>query len=165
MKFELRNFHIGPIQEILASRHSEIITGAGGDTIDLMHSVTQLNKEEEHVAYRARWTGGQYATIYDRNWTIGDLLGFEAGKFYDVGEYALYDVTVSFKGKTRTYRALALFHNPYGSGDTLKPSFWDSVVGSGGTLTTPGRKSALPSDKRPQRKSKPPLSRCPRVIM
>ena len=135
LQFELGNFQVGPIQDILSSRHSEIITGASGDTIDLVQTVTQLNKEEEHVAYQARWTTGQYASIYDPHWTIRDLLGFEAGKFYDVGEYALYDVTVSFKGKTRAYRALSLFHNPYGSTENLKPSFWDAVVGSGGSLT------------------------------
>src|SRR6266480_8109753 len=134
LKFELSNFQVGSIQEILNSRHSEIITGPSGETIDLVPSITQLNKEEEHVAYQARWTTGQYASIYDPGWTVGDLIGFEANKFYDVGEYALYDVTVSFKGKSRSYRALALFHNPYGSTENLKPTFWDTVVGSGGTL-------------------------------
>jgi len=154
LKFELGNFRVGAIQEILNSRHSEIITGASGDTIDLIHSVTQLNKEEEHVAYEARWTTGQYASIYDPQWTIGDLLGYEANKFYDVGEYALYDVTVSFKGKTRTYRALALFHNPYGSVENLKPSFWDAVVGSGGSLTQAWNEKRLPvGQKAPSTKS------------
>jgi hypothetical protein len=135
LRFELRNFHVGPIQEILSARHSEIVTGATGEVIDLIHSVTRMNKEEEHVAYRARWTTGQYASVYDRYWTIGDLIGYEANRYYDVGEYALYEVTVSFQGKTRTYRALALFHNPFGSVEKLKPSFWDAVVGSGGSLT------------------------------
>ncbi len=135
LQFELGNFRLGPIQEILSSRHSEIITGGSGEIIDLMQTVTQQDKGEERVAYQAKWTAGQYASIYDPNWTIRDLLGFEAGKFYDVGEYALYDVRVSFQGKTRAYRALALFHNAHGSTRNLKPSFWDSVVGSGGSLT------------------------------
>ena len=135
LQFELGNFRVGPIQEILSSRHSEIITGGGGEIIDLMQSVTQVNKGEEHVAYQAKWGAGQYASIYDPSWTIRDLLGFEAGKFYDVGEYALYDVKVSFQGRTRVYRALALFHNAHGSTKNLKPSFWDSVVGAGGSLT------------------------------
>lgn len=148
LKFELGNFQVGSIQEILNSRHSEIITGPSGETIDLVHSVTQLNKEEEHVAYQARWTTGQYASIYDPGWTVGDLLGFEANKFYDVGEYALYDVTVSFKGKSRSYRALALFHNPYGSAENLKPSFWDTVVGSGGTLNEVWREKRPPVGQR-----------------
>ena len=135
LKFELRNFRVGPIQEILGARHSEIKTGMSGEIINLTRAVTQLNKEEEHVAYEAEWMPGQFAPIYDKQWTIGELLGYEPGLYYDVGEYAAYEVTVSFKGKTLTYRALALFHNPYGASDELKPSFWDSVVGIGGALT------------------------------
>jgi hypothetical protein len=135
LRFELHNFRTGPIPEILPALHREIQTNAAGEIIDITRSVTQLNKEEEHVAYRAEWTTGQYASGYDPYWTIGDLLGFEPNLYHDVGQYALYDVTVSFQGKTRTYRALALFHNPYGSTKNLKPSFWDGVVGSGGVLT------------------------------
>lgn len=135
LRFALSNFRIGPIQEILGTLHLELITGASGEIIMLTRSITQLNKEEEHVAYKAEWTSGQYASIYDRQWTMGDLLGYESDGYYDVGEFALYDVTVSFKGKTRAYRALALFHNPYGSVENLNPSFWDSVVGMGGALT------------------------------
>lgn len=135
LKFELRNFKAGPIQEILTALHSEIKTGKSGDIIDLTRVSTRLNKGEEFVAYRAEWTKGQYASIYDPHWTVGDLLGHSPDKYSDVGEYALYDVTVSFQGKSRSYRALALFHNAFGSGGNLKPSFWDTVVGSGGSLT------------------------------
>jgi hypothetical protein len=72
--------------------------------------------------------GGQYASIYDRRWTVGDLFNFEPNKYYDVGQYASYVVTVSFKGKSRTYRALALFHNPHGSVESLKPEIRDTIV-------------------------------------
>ena len=119
----------------MGARESEIKTGFQGDVIEVTRSVNTLNNGPEFVAYTAQWTKGEYASVYDRNWTIADLFGFEPGLYYDIGEYALYDVIVSFKGKTRTYRALALFHNPYGSVKNLKPSFWDTVVGSGGSLT------------------------------
>jgi hypothetical protein len=135
LRFELRNFRVGPIAEIIGVLHSEIKTEGTGDTVYLSRSITRLSKDEEEVAYKAEWTTGQYASSHDRNWTVGDLLGFESNLYYDVGEYALYDVTVSFKGKTRAYRALALFHNPFGSTENLRPSFWDSVVGAGGALT------------------------------
>jgi hypothetical protein len=135
LRFELSNFRVGPIQEIVGALHNELITGASGEIINLQRRVTRLNKEEEQVAYGAEWTNGQYASIYDRHWTIGDLLGFEPDLYHDVGKYALYDVTVSFKGKGRGYRALALFHNRFGPVEDLKPSFWDSVVGVGGALT------------------------------
>jgi hypothetical protein len=135
LKFNLSNFRIGPITEIMSALHDEIITGASGDIIMLTPSVTRLNKEEEHVSYGAQWTTGQYASVYSRFWTVADVLGFQPDFYYNVSGYALYDVKVSYKSKTRTYRALALFHNPYGSSEELKPSFWDSVIGSGGVLT------------------------------
>ncbi|HEV7396384.1 MAG TPA: hypothetical protein VGN86_07715 [Pyrinomonadaceae bacterium] len=134
--FDLSNFRVGPIREILNSRQSEVITGWSGEPIVLLgRSSARLNKEEEHVAYTAEWSQGQYASMYDRQWTVGDLFSYEPNRYFDVGEYAMYDVTVQFKGKSRSYRALALFHNQYGSVENLKPSFWDSVVGAGGSLT------------------------------
>ncbi len=134
-KFELSNFRIGPIPDIWGALHSQIKTDGAGEIIRLERSITQLNKEEEHVGYDAAWATGQYASVYDRQWTIGDLLSYEPDRYYDVGEYALYDAIVSYQGKTRAYRALALFHNPYRYVGTLKPEFWDTVVGMGGALT------------------------------
>jgi hypothetical protein len=135
LKFELSNFRIGPIEEILGALASKIKTDPSGEIINVTRVRTRHNKGEEFVAYEAQWTIGQYSTGYDRQWTVRDLFNFEAAIYYDVGEYALYDVTVSFKGKTRAYRALALFHNPYGSGEKLKVTFWDSVIGTNSTLT------------------------------
>ncbi|HET9788774.1 MAG TPA: hypothetical protein VFP47_16665, partial [Pyrinomonadaceae bacterium] len=42
---------------------------------------------------------------------------------------------MQINGKVRSYRAIALFHNLYGSVENLRPTFWDTMVGSGGTLT------------------------------
>jgi hypothetical protein len=133
LKFELSNFQVGPIEEIKGRLHSEIKTGGGGDIIELSRTTTRLNQEEEHVAYKAQWIVGRYSSIYDRRMTIRELLALDP-RTSDVGEYALYDVTVWFKGKSRSYRALALFHNPNGSSQTLNPWFWDMVVGSDGTI-------------------------------
>jgi hypothetical protein len=135
LKFELGDFRTGPVQEILGALHSEVVTGATGDIVQLTRTVTRLNKKEEHVGYEAEWLSGQYSSMYDRRWTIRDLFKIESPRYDDVGVYTSYTVTVAFKGKTRTYRALALFHNPYGSSKNLKPSFWDSLVGRGGVLT------------------------------
>lgn len=144
LKFELKDFRVGPIQEIAGTLHRDLVTLPTGDIIQI-HPSTYQNTQyfhggikevgEEQASYGASWTSGQYASVYDRQWTIGDLLGFEPATFYDIGAYASYEVTVSFEGKTRTYRALALFHNPYQSLEALKPSFWDSVVGMGASLT------------------------------
>lgn len=135
LTFELRNLRVGPIQEIWNTPARDLATLPSGDIISIERLVTQLNRGAEHVAYEASWTTGRYASGYDPRWTVGDLFGFEAGQYYDVGEYASYEVTVFFKSKTRAYRALALFHNQPGSSGLLKPTFWDNIVGMGGALT------------------------------
>ncbi len=135
LRFELSNFRVGRIREILGSRVEDLKTEGGGEIIELGRSVTQLNKEEEHVAYRADWAIDQWVAIYDHHWTVRNLFNRQPSLYYDVSEYALYDVVVFFKGKSRAYRSLALFHNAYGSTEELRPLFWDTIVGSGGTLT------------------------------
>lgn len=134
LQFELRDFRVGPVGEVAGALRHEIATLPSGEIITLERSATRHNKGEEFVSYKAEWTRGQYATGYDRNWTVGDLLGFDPQNYHDVGSYASYEATVSYRGKTRTYRALALFHNPYGSAEELKPTIWDAIVGMGGTL-------------------------------
>ncbi len=135
LRFEVTNFRVGPLEEILDRPHSKLVTGGTGQIIEITRSRTQLNQGEEHVAYRAQWSTGRYAAGYDPTWTMKQLLSFEPDLYYDVGIYASYNVTVFFQGKTVAYRAVALFHNPYGSVESLKPSFWDGVVGAGGVLT------------------------------
>lgn len=135
LSFDLSGFTVGPIGDITGLRHSDLVTGGGGETILLTRAVVKENKEEERVAYRAEWKTGQYASLYDSEWTVGDLLGFYAAQYYDIGEYASYRVRVSLQGRSFEYRALALFHNPYQGHSPLRPSFWDSVVGGGGALT------------------------------
>jgi hypothetical protein len=164
LRFDLRNFRVGPISEIVDVKHDDLVTQSG-ETIDVSRYVTTLNKSEEHVAFVARWTQAQYATIYDPKWTIGDLIGFEAQHYYDVGEYAAYEVTVFFKGKSRTYKAVVLFHNAYGSGGSLRPSFWDAIVGAGGTLTDVWRETRPVIDEtvRPQAREVLPPERSSRT--
>src|SRR5437868_2288398 len=62
LAFELRNFHVGPIQEILGSRHKDLVTLPTGEIINLGHGVSQFNKGEEQVYYTAHWSGGQYSS-------------------------------------------------------------------------------------------------------
>ena len=135
LSFELKDFRVGPIEEILGIRHRDLATLPTGEIIRLTHVRSTHNGTIKQAAYRAQWAGGLYASVYDPQWTVGDLLQFEPAKYYDVGAYASYVVTVSFENKSRTYKALALFHNPYPSADVLVPEFWDSVVGMGGALT------------------------------
>lgn len=133
LRFELSNFKAGPIQEILNLPHSEVKT-ITPEEIDLIRVVTTLNDADPHVAYSTNWRKAQYASGYDPKWTINDLLSHDPASYHDIGGYATYDVVLRHHGKVRSYRALTLFHNPYGSVEKLKPSFWDSMVGSSGAL-------------------------------
>jgi hypothetical protein len=133
LRFELSNFKAGPIQEILNLPHSEVKT-ITPEEIDLIRVTTTLNDADPHIAYTTNWRTAQYASGYDRKWTINDLLSHDPASYHDIGGYATYDVVLRLHGKVRTYRALTLFHNPYGSVEKLKPSFWDSMVGSAGAM-------------------------------
>lgn len=135
LKFEISNFRLGEIHEITDQPHTDLITKAAGDVISISRTSVRPQEGEPMVGYQAKWTTFQYGSIYDPQWTIGDLMSYEAGLYADVGRYALYDVTVTFEGRSKNYRALALFHNGKESTETLRPSFWDSIVGIGGALT------------------------------
>lgn len=155
LRFELSNFHVGPIAEVLAVRHSDLVTGGGGEIISLTSVVSRRNQEEEKVAYKAEWSSGAYSSVYDRGWTIGYMMSLAPNRFYDIGTYAKYDVTVRYQGKTRSYKAIAVFHNTYRSADDLTPSFMDQVVGLGladaweEKLTPQGQKAASPLGRGP----------------
>ena len=133
LRFELSNFKAGPIQEILNLPHGEVKTNTT-EEIDLIRVTTTLNDADPHVAYSTNWRTAQYASGYDPKWTINDMLSQDPASYHDIGAYATYDVVLRLHGKVRTYRALTLFHNPYGSVEKLKPTFWDSMVGSAGAM-------------------------------
>lgn len=135
LRFELSNFKVGAIQEILNFSPAKLKTYGPGEILLLSRLVTTHNNADPHVAYHAEWTPGLYAPGYDPRWTINDLLSLEPAMYYDVGGYVMYDVTLRFLGKTRSYRSLVLFHNPYGTIENLKPTFWDPVASSAGAFT------------------------------
>jgi len=135
LSFELSDFKVGPIKDIQSIRAADLVSAPTGDVINLARVANTINQQNETVSYKAEWGPGQYASIYEPEWTVANVMAFEADKNYDVGEYATYVVSVRLEGKSRTYRALALFHNPFRFHGALKPSFWDAVVGFGGTLT------------------------------
>ena len=135
LRFELSNFKVGPIQEVLSLKHSEVTTVMVPEVLSLARLTTTLNGSDPHVAYSARWIAESYAPGYDPRWTMNDLMSHEVAKYQDVGAYASYDVTVRFQGKVRSYRAVVFFHNAYGSTtEKLKPTFWDIISGSAGAL-------------------------------
>ncbi len=133
LRFELSNFKVGAIQEILNLPHDEV-QPAGAEILQLGRSVQKMNNADPHVAYWAQWTTEQYAALYNPKWTVNDLLSYDPARYYDVGCYVKYDVALRFQGKVRTYSAVTLFRNPFGSFENLKPIFWDTVVASAGAF-------------------------------
>ena len=133
LRFELSNFSGGPIQEILNLPHNEVQTIAT-EVVQLGRSVHTLNNADPHVAYSAEWIIEQYAPLYNPKWTVNELFSHEIATYSDVGAYVKYDVTLRLHGKVRSYNAVTLFRNPYGSVEDLKPLFWDIVVGSAGAF-------------------------------
>ncbi|HEX3145487.1 MAG TPA: hypothetical protein VHQ64_16050 [Pyrinomonadaceae bacterium] len=142
IEFELSNFKFGSIDEIRKLRRSDLITPASGDVLSLHLFIRTKNRGDEHVAYKASWVAGD-GTLYDKKWTVAELFQLEPTQSYDIGEYATYDVKVSYLGKSRSYHALALFHNLYGSAANPQPVFWDNIVGPAHILTD------VRSEKRP----------------
>jgi hypothetical protein len=134
LAFEIRNFKTGPITEILAARYAELVSLPTGEIIRI-GTGTVTDDGEESATFEATWSAGQYASVFDAEWTMADVLNFEPHKYQDVSDYGSYEVTVSYQDKMRSYRALVLFHSNSANPRELNPEFWDSIVGIAGNLT------------------------------
>ncbi|HEX2271231.1 MAG TPA: hypothetical protein VHH35_16920 [Pyrinomonadaceae bacterium] len=145
LRFELGDFRSGEIREILGKPYASLVTLATGDIISLTRGSHVLDGGPEEATFAAAWERGQYASVFDPEWTVADVFHFEPEKYYDVVAYTSYQVTVRLEGRSRTYRALALFRE-----NTRSPEFWDAIV-EGVTRVW--------HEKRPPYKSKSPASR------
>src|SRR5688572_14407524 len=123
LRFELGEFRSGDVKEILGQPYAELITLPNGDIISLTRGTHSLDGGPEEATFAAVWERGQYASLFDPQWTIADAFHFEPQKYYDIVSYTSYQVTVRLEGRSRTYRALALFHEKADA-----PEFWDAVV-------------------------------------
>ncbi len=145
LKFELSNFQIGSIGEIISQPHNEFVTGIAGEFIDVTREIRIHNKGPEHISFTAKWATGQYASAYEATWTVAQVFSFYPAEYYDIGSYASYQVTVTLQAKTRTYKALAFFTKAFDANNQTHPLFWDFVVGTSGWLNN------LLNEKRPPR--------------
>jgi hypothetical protein len=160
LEFVFRDFRMGPINDILGAKYADLVTLPSGDIISIGHGISRDTERPEEATFDVSWVKGQYASAFDRNWTMSDAFVIESPKYVDVGEYASYEVTVRFENRTRTYRALVLFHNAFSGGyqttEPLKPEFWDSIVGRSGTLTHVWKEKRPPFGTAPGLKNAPP---------
>jgi hypothetical protein len=123
LRFELADFRSGDVKEILARPYAALITLPTGDVISLTRGTHALDDGPEETTFAAAWERGQYASVFDPQWTVGDAFHFEPERYYDVVSYTSYQVTVRLDGRSRTYRAIALFHEKASA-----PEFWDAIV-------------------------------------
>ncbi len=122
VRFELSDFRSGDVKEILQKPYVGLVTMPTGDVISLTSGGHVLDGGAEEATFGAEWDRGQYASVFDPQWTVADAFHFEPEKYYDIVSYTSYQVTVRLQGRSRTYRALALFHA------AGAPEFWDSIV-------------------------------------
>jgi hypothetical protein len=125
LRFELADFRSGDVREILYKPYVGLITMPTGDVVSLTHGGHVIDSGPEEATFGAEWERGQYASVFDPQWTVADVFHFEPEKYYDIVSYSSYQVTVRLEGRSRTYRALALFHAKTNAG---VPEFWDAIV-------------------------------------
>ena len=128
LSFELSAFRSGSAAEILGQRYADLVTMPTGDVVSLTRGGHSLNGGPQEATFEADWEHGQYASVLDPVWTVADVFHFEAARYYDVKDYVSYQVTVKLDGRSRTYRALALFHDASDPSDLRAPEFWDAIV-------------------------------------
>lgn len=145
LSFELSDFHYGNVDEILNQRYAEFVTLPVGDVVSLTRGGHSFNGGAQEATFDAEWEHGQYAPVFDPAWTVADVVHFEAARYYDVKSYVTYRVTVRLKGKSRSYRAVALFHEATEPAEDRTPEFWDAIVNGLGNVW---------AEKRPPYKSK-----------
>ncbi|HKR22407.1 MAG TPA: hypothetical protein VJS17_07430, partial [Pyrinomonadaceae bacterium] len=123
LRFELNDFRSGMIDEIVGQTYAGLVTLPTGDVISLTRGSHAQDGGPEEATFGAAWERGQYAAVFDPQWTVADVFHFEPEKYFDVAAYTSYRVTVRLEGRSRTYRALALFRTGSGA-----PDFWDAIV-------------------------------------
>ena len=134
LRFELNDFRSGNIKEILNQQYAQLITLPSGDVISLTRGSHAHNDGPEEATFAAAWERGQYASVFDPEWTIADAFHFEPEKYFDIVSYTSYQVTVQFEGRSRRYRALALFHDKTNGAEMRAPEFWDAIVNGVGRV-------------------------------
>jgi len=129
LSFTLSDFRSGDVREILNQRYTELVTLPTGEVVSLTRGGHSLDGGPQEATFAAAWEGGQYAAVFDPMWTVSDVFHFEAARYFDIRSYVSYQVTVRLEEKSRTYRALALFHETNGA-----PEFWDAIINGIGNV-------------------------------
>lgn len=146
LKFVLSDFRFGNIQEILYTPYRDLVTLPTGDVVSLTRGGHTLNGGPQEATFAAEWEHGQYASVFDPAWTVADVFHIEPARYYNIKTYISYQVGVLLEGRSRSYRAVALFRD---GSDESEPEFWDTIVNGLGNVW---------AEKRPAYREKTKLS-------
>lgn len=149
LRFKLDDFHIGGIQEIQNKKFTELVTLPNGEIVQLTSVNTEIDDVNRNIgnqffSLNAIWTPGKYASGMDPQITFVEIFRLDPLRYKDFRSYASYQVTVFLDGKSRTYRAIALFKPLNQSDINSSVEILDTVVGLGGNLTQVFRENKLP---------------------
>lgn len=134
LKFELSDFRTGNISEIVNWRYAELVTLPTGDVVSLTRGGHSLDGGPQEATFDAEWERGRYASVFDPEWTVADVFHFEAARYYNIRTYVSYRVTVRLDGRSRQYRAAALFPEATEPSGVGTPEFWDAIVNGLGNV-------------------------------
>lgn len=128
IKFELRNFHTGPIEEISDELYEEMVTEPTGDILSVTPSYRSQLNDPKFAVYIVNWTKGNSLSADGTGITVGEMLGLGSDHPTDVDFYASYEVTVRLAGKQRTYEAMALYHKTTQAGSRRRVEILDNIT-------------------------------------
>src|SRR5215204_2222555 len=134
LRFELSEFRSGNVLEILNKPYAGLVTLPTGEIVSLTRGGHSQDGGPQEATFGASWERGQYASVFDPGWTVSDVFHFEAARYYDIRTYVVYQVTVKLEGRSRTYRALALFREATDPSKPGAPEFWDAIVNGLGSV-------------------------------
>ena len=120
LRFEISNFSSGSVKDISQRKFIELVTKPDGQ--DVVMIVSTMNKytedskanlevsETSDYSANVSWSHGQNLIGEDWNVPVGDALSSaQTQNRSTYSRYASYSVSVTFRGRSRTYKAMFLF--------------------------------------------------------
>jgi len=134
LHIELNGFKVGDIAEIANRDIQDVFPLPHGEDALFIGGVTYTFKDADHKKIEENsvqlpvWQPGPNVGKVDIHATVAEMLAVnQPTDFFD--RYAAYNVVVTFQGKSRKYRALALLGRD--AKGAAEVSFTDSVLGTG----------------------------------
>ena len=135
IRFSIANVKSGQVFDILDTQISALITPPSGEVLKFTivnDTKTHFNakngekKQRNGFGLGIEWTNGPYSLVSDKKMTLREVMDIEANIFPKAIRYISYEVTVTFKEKTRTYLAVVFIPNSHGH--PKNPHFADNIT-------------------------------------